>query len=47
MANDGAGFTGKNDTLTLLGSLGQAVAFGAEAGEDMEEVGTVSIDLKV
>lgn len=47
LAADGAGFTGKTDTLSLLGSLGQAVALGAEAGEDIEEVGTGTVDLKV
>ena len=46
VAND-AGFAGKNDTLALLGSLANAVAIGTEAGEDIDEIGTGSIELQV
>lgn len=40
-------FTGKEGYLTLLGSVGKAVAVGSEAGEDLDEISTEFLDLKV
>lgn len=45
-ANDGD-LAGKSSTLALLGSFANAVAIGAEAGEDVDEVSAGSIDLQV
>ncbi|CAM9843656.1 unnamed protein product, partial [Ectocarpus sp. 4 AP-2014] len=46
-ATQGGGYySGRNDVLELLGSLGRAVAIGSEAGEDIDEVSTGSVDLK-
>ena len=43
----GWNFDGKADYLSLLGELGNAVAIGSEAGEDVDEVSTGYLDLKV
>lgn len=40
-------FTGKESFLGLLESLGKAVAVGAEAGEDVDEISTGNVGLKV
>lgn len=40
-------FAGKGDHLTLLENLGRAVAVGAEAGEDLNEISTGLVNLKV
>lgn len=40
-------FTGKEEYVTLLGTLGRSVALGAEAGEDLDEINAGSFDLKV
>lgn len=40
-------FTGKESVLELLESLGKAAAIGAETGEDVDEISTGSINLKV
>ncbi|CAM9106341.1 unnamed protein product [Ectocarpus fasciculatus] len=45
-AAQGSGYSGRNDILALLGSLGRAVAIGSEAGEDIDEVSTGSVDLQ-
>ncbi|CAM9181833.1 unnamed protein product, partial [Ectocarpus sp. 8 AP-2014] len=46
-ATQGDGYySGRNDTLMLLGSLGRAVAIGSEAGEDIDEISTGSVDLR-
>lgn len=36
-----------NGSLGLLENLGKAVAEGAEAGEELDEISTGSVDLKV
>lgn len=38
---------GQDDDFALLGSLGKALAIGAEAGEDIDGIGTDGLDLKV
>lgn len=38
---------GKDTFLSLLGDVGRAVASGAEAGEEIDETSTGSLDLKV
>lgn len=40
-------FTGKADYLSLLAEVGNAVAAGSEPGEDVDEVSTGYLDLKV
>lgn len=40
-------FVGKAGPLSLLGELGNAVAVGSEAGEDVDEVSAGYLDLKV
>lgn len=40
-------FVGKAGYLSLLGEVGKAVAVGSEAGEDVDEISTGSLDLKV
>lgn len=40
-------FVGKAGPLSLLGEVGNAVAVGSEAGEDVDEISTGYIDLKV
>ncbi|CBJ26668.1 hypothetical protein Esi_0040_0095 [Ectocarpus siliculosus] len=39
-------YSGRNGTLMLLGSLGRAVAIGSEAGEEVDQVSTGSVDLQ-
>ncbi|CBJ26667.1 hypothetical protein Esi_0040_0094 [Ectocarpus siliculosus] len=39
-------YSGRNGTLMLLGSLGRAVAIGSEAGEEVDQVSTDSVDLQ-
>ncbi|CAM9275625.1 unnamed protein product [Ectocarpus sp. 4 AP-2014] len=47
LAAEGNGYySGRNDTLMLLGSLGRAVAIGSEAGEQVDQVSTGSVDLQ-
>ncbi|CAM9632430.1 unnamed protein product [Ectocarpus sp. 6 AP-2014] len=46
-AAEGNGYySGRNGTLMLLGSLGRAVAIGSEAGEEVDQVSTGSVDLQ-
>ena len=40
-------FVGKAGYLSLLGEVGNAVAIGSEAGEDVDEISTGYLDLKV
>lgn len=40
-------FSGKEQYITLLGSLGRAVAAGAEAGENLDDVSAGPLGLKV
>lgn len=46
-AADDTGFAGKNDTLAVFDSLANAVAVGAEAGEDIDQVNAGSTELQV
>lgn len=40
-------FVGKEGYLSLLGEVGKAVAVGSEPGEDVDEISTGYLDLKV
>lgn len=40
-------FSGKEEYVTLLGNLGNAVATGAAPGEDLTTISTGSVGLKV
>lgn len=46
-AGNDADFAGNNGTLDLLGNLANAVASGAEAGEEVDEVSAGSLKLQV
>lgn len=46
-ATGGASLGGRNESLGLLEDLGKAVAEGAEADEELDEISTEFVDLKV